>query len=246
MIRLSKNVMVYYPHSRREDSEEYEERSVESLFEYLNEPVEVDQNFTLMDLFEILEREEELVSKVFSSQLGHYPLKLYIDEIRKPFQELDYVKDIECLELTRYGEYWEGEVETYSDFCGVNSKDWFGYSVEFSPLNAIKHLPIRINKEFSITDLFIPSKFTRFLVGVGKRIGLPLKRWKDPWTYSYVRGETSITLYEVISAILYEISFCGSPEERDGFWERTKDDIVEEMEKYKQDVIQEMIDSGGG
>lgn len=233
MIKLTKNKAIY-TNSYNPDCDEYVEKEVDKLSPYFNEVVELDDNFALADLFDYIEREKDLFNIVFSSYLGHFPLQAFIDEIRKPVPEGKEESEIDYIELRRYGEYFNGEVEIWVDVCGVNEKTQDGYGIEFSLLNKIKHIPLLLNKTFEVSEIKIPPKLIRFFIRLGKKFGLPLKRWASPFDYVYVSGTTRFTVYELISEVLNEISFAGIPEKRDETWNGVKEDIKEMIAELKQ------------
>jgi hypothetical protein len=244
MIKLTKNKAIY-TNSYSPDCDEYVEKEIAELSPYLNEVVELDNNFTLADLFDYIKREKGLFNAVFSSHLGHSPLQAFIDEIRRPVPESGKRSEIDYIEIRRYGEYFDGEVEIWVDVCGVNEKTQDGYGIEFSPLNEIKHIPLRLNKTFKVSELKIPSKLVRFrfLNMLGKKLGIPLKRWGSPLDYVYVSGTTRFTVYELISEVLNEISFVG--EKRDEIWNGVKKDIKEmiaELKRVTGDACAELDD----
>ena len=212
MIRLTKNNAIHITDHLGLKHEDYKVEVVKKLSSYLNERVELCDGFTLADLFDYIEKEKVEFDVIFNSQLGPFSLQLYIDEIKKPGPVKD--DEIDYLEIGRYSEYFEGDIELYLDFGGVNEKTDIGYAIEFTPLNEIKHLPLRLNHNFSISEVKIVSKFKRCFVKLLGRIGIPLKRWRTIFDYVYVQGQTTFTLYELISAVLYEISFAENPEMR--------------------------------
>lgn len=223
MIKLTKDKIIY-SNQFNPESDKYVEKEVPHLHFYLNEEVELSDDFTLGDLFKYIERNKGIFNVVFSSQLGHYPLQVYLDEINKPGPEKD--DEIDFLEIQRCGEYWnEGDIELFIDFRGINEKEDIGYAVEFTPLNKLKHLPLRLNKDFSISEMKIPPRIIMYLVGLLKKISIPLGKWDTPFDRIFVKGKINFTVYELISSVLYEISFVGSPEERDAEWSMVKEDI---------------------
>jgi len=241
MIKLTKNKAIYSNHYRP-DSDLYVEKEVDKLLPYLDEIVELSDNFTLADLFFYIEREKDLFDVIFTSHLGHYPLQLFIDEIKKPLVEKDWVKNISYLELRRYGEYFEGDIEIAINFCGVDEKTDDGYAIEFTPLNEIKHLPLKLNKTFRIAKWRIFSKWVVYPLGwVRKIFNISLERW-NPYERVYVSGITYFTLYELISTVLSEISFYGSPEERDKEWSRVENNITKVLSKLQKSEDNEEIE----
>ncbi len=217
MIKLSKTGITYVTDHYRPDCEKYVEVEVDRLHPYLHERVELSDDFTLEDFFKILERETADLEKTFTSALGHYPLQLYIDEIKKPRPEKYDGDEIAYLELWRYGELesWGDNLELVIDFHGIGKEHDMGasYAIEFTPLNELKHLPLRLRKEFKITGVIMRKSPTR-----------------GSFLRTYAVGTTTFTVYEMISEILCELSFAGSPEQRDETIAKiTKD--VKEMKK---------------
>ena len=232
MIKLTKNKIIY-SNDLNPESEKYIEKEVESLYLYLNEVVELSDDFTLEYLFNYIERDVDDFNLIFSSHLGHHPLQLYVAEIKKPGPEKD--DEIDFLEIQRCGEYWDwGDIDLYIDFRGINIKEDMGYAIEFTPLNELKHLPLRLNKDFSISEVKIPSKVVMFFVRLLKKIGIPLGKWDNPFDHIYVRGQTNFTVNELISSVLYEISFVGTPMDRDVEWSNIKEDVKDIKKRYKE------------
>jgi len=233
MILLTKDKIIYSNHYNPE-CDKYVEKEVDNLYLYLNERVElISDGFTLEDLFKYIGRNIDEFNLIFSSHLGHHSLELFVDEIKKPGPEKD--DEIDYLEIRRYGEYRDwGDIDLFIDFCGINGKEGLGYAIEFTPLNELKHLPLCLNKDFSISEVRIPSRIVMYLVGLLKKIGIPLGKWDNPFAHIYVRGKTNFTVYELISAVLYEISFGGNPEERDAKMSKIEEDVKEMKERYEK------------
>ena len=216
MITLTKDKIIYTNHFNPE-CDEYVKKRVYRLCPYLNETVELSKDFTFGDLFKIIEREVNVFDVIFSSHLGHHSLQLWTDEIKKPGPEKD--DEIDYLEVYRYGEYWgkdDDHIELSVGFSGVsNNLEDPSYGLGFTPLNKLKHLPLRLNEDFEISEVKIPPRIVLFLVRLLKKIGIPIGKWDNPFNHTYIKGKTQFSVYELISAILYEISFYGDPEKRD-------------------------------
>ena len=240
MIRLLKDKIVY-TNQYNPEYEKYVKKEVPILSPYLNETVELSEDFTLEDFFKILEREKDVFDVVFSSHLGHYPLQLYIDDIKKPRPGKDE-DEIEYLELRRYGERWDwGEIALFIDFSGIGKEHDAGnsYALEFTPLNELKHLPLCLSKNFEISEVKLPPKIITYFVRLLEKIHIPLGKlgkWGGYFPHVYVKGKAEFSVHEVIATILYEISFVGEPVERDAkFVEIGKD--IEEMKDVMKDKL---------
>ena len=232
MIKLTKDKITYITDHYNPEYEKYEEKEVDCLYSYLNEMVELSDDFTLEDLFKILEREHVFMETIFTSHLGRYPLQLYIDDIKKPRPVKDDEDEDElcCLELKRFGEHWSwGDIDLFIDFSGLSNKTDWSYAVEFSPLNELKHLPLRLNEDFEISEGKTSSWIVRYLFKWWKGT---IGRWKNPYSYIHVEGKTKFSVYELISTVLYEISFAGEPVERDAKIAEIVGITKEAMEQY--------------
>lgn len=212
MIKLMKKKIIR-TNGFEPDEEKYEESEVDSLQPFLNEAVELSDDFTLSDLFYFIEREVAFFNLVFASQLGHFPLKLFIEEYKKPVpekkddDEVDYLEVSSCAELQEWG-----DIDIYLDFHGMGEKDGICYAVEFTPLNELKQYPLCIDKTFKMYDM-------------RKTDSLCL----------IIEGKRYFTVYEMIGCILDEISFCGAPEQRDEHFKKILSDTEEMREVAKGD-----------
>lgn len=231
MIELEKDKIIFTNEYNPECSE-YVRKEVPHLWPYLEDKVMLDEDFTLEDLFNHIERDKEAFEIIFHSSLGHFPIQAYLDEIKKEGQAED--NEIDYLEVQRFGERWDyGDIELHIDFHGIGIKDDIGYAVEFTPLNQLKHLQLHLNEEFEISEIVIPSwpklKFYRLL----KRLGLEFKKC-NPYTHVYTSGKVCFSVYELISTVLSEVSFCGMPSERDEKWRGITElfDEFEHPERY--------------
>ena len=233
MITLTKDKIIYSNHFNPE-CDEYIKKEVGSLWPYLNDRVVLSEDFTLEDLFNHIEKNKEAFDIIFHSVLGHYPLQLWIDEIKKPGSKKD--DEIEYLEIHRWGEYWDwGNIDLSIGVSGIGKKeDGPSYGIGFTPLNELKHLPLRLNENFEIGEVIIPSRIVLFFARLLKKISIPVGKWDNSFNRTYVKGKAEIMVHELISAILNEISFYGNPEERDGKMVELEKDVEETMKKHRE------------
>lgn len=232
MIELTKNKIIYSNHFNPE-CDEYVKKEVKHLYLYLNERVVLSSDFTFGDLFNHLEEDGEIFDLIFSSCLGHHSLYLWFDEIKHLTPTMD--NDIDYLEIHRWGEYWDwGDIDLSIGISGISKKeDSPSYGIGFTPLNEIKYLSLRLNENFEISEVKIPSRIVMYFFRFLKRVGIPSKwSWRNPYLLTYVKGKVEFTVYELITAVLYEISFYGSPEKRDGTMDELENTLEEAMEKH--------------
>jgi len=100
MIKLNKKEMRYITHGQKVGTEGYQDISVISLIPYLNEIVELADDFTLYDLFEIIKKEKDIYEMIFACQLGHFQLQPFIEEIEKDVPE-NSEKDVDYLAVNQ-------------------------------------------------------------------------------------------------------------------------------------------------
>lgn len=231
MITLTKDKIIY-SNDYNPECEDYIRKEVPYLYPYLEDAVELSDDFTLGDLFCILENEIEPMEVIFGSALGHFPLQLYTNDMYK-FAE-DEGDKLDYLQIQRFGERWEhsGGIDLSIDFHGVSSVEDINYALEFSPLYTLKDLPLRLNIEFIINEMKCPSKIMRFFIKLRNRIYKPSFGWLHQFSYTYVKGTTCFSVYELISTVLSEISFVGTPEMRDKKIAEIDVEVDEIMEKY--------------
>lgn len=179
---------------------------VTNLIEHLQEYIEFDDKVTFEQFFNLIMLYHEEYSRVFSSHLGHYNLSDFADEWKQPYVAKE--SDIDYVEV-----YWDDMSLEDPDECNngtvYNQKPsfhgwgtWYdgskgGFGIEFCAINTLKDLALKINLNQDILDCR----------GLGDNF---LKYPTEP-TLTFKRA---MTCYDVIAAILYEITFCGNPTSR--------------------------------
>jgi len=91
------------------------------------------------------------------------------------------------------------------------------YAIEFTPIYKLAGLPIQIKNSINVEDWR------------GIREAKNKKKFYDKMNTA-LDVQPSITLIEVLYWILWELSFCGSPEQRD----EKKEDITSRVDEYKK------------
>ncbi len=218
MIKLFKNKIIY-ENDYSPEQEEYVKKEIENVIPYLKEVIEIDDNFTLEDFFKIIEKDIELYELVFSSHLGHHSLKPFIDNIHKEVEIKEDDMEIEYLECIWGAEVasWEDgkEFEIYVNFHGwgsyyaehLNKRETGGIAIGFSSLFELKNLQLKLNEDFNLYD--------------GK-------------TFKTIR-KRKFTVYDVFGSILDELSFYGTPENKDKIFKEVEDTVSEAKERIKKE-----------
>lgn len=237
MITLTKNKILYNSESFKNNENSKE---VHSIIPHLSEMVKIEDNFTLYDFFMMLEKDKNLISVLFSSYMSGVVLDPFIEEVKKDCleegkEEIHYLECSWSIDQFDYKEFYkkhkkekpifpdenlrepseedENEISIGVNFCGIGEFNGVndGYGIEFTPLYRLKHLPLKLNTKF---EMFKPNQFD------GKPVA---------------KGYMDFTLFEVISEILSEITFRGSPENRDEEWEIISEDYQEMKDRLEQE-----------
>jgi hypothetical protein len=169
-------------------------REVPSFLPFMMERFEIEEGATFETFFDHIMKEKDKYSEFFASQLGHYHLEVFESEWQKPFDK-GRGKELFHLEVYWGVDYRDGELEEMPCFHGIGEPDEHGgraYAIEFTPINEFKALPLRLNTNYKVEDT------------------------SDVQNVKAVfEGTKAFTVYDAITAVLYEITFCGSPPKRD-------------------------------
>jgi hypothetical protein len=169
------------------DSEvrQYVEQEIRSGLHVLRCACHIDADVTLADIFRAVEQDPDLVS--FLEHWSWCDIDAFHTEARKPPTA---TSDLSHIEIAKYFEWDEHEAQETVDVSGIGKPDEHGmthYGIDFTPVNQLSHLPVRLRPEMEIRKDH-------------KRIG------EAPCTF---------TLLDVLGEIYWEISFYGTPEDRD-------------------------------
>ncbi len=149
---------------------------------------------TFGQFFALIAREKDLYQKIYNAALYGHPLEPFIKECELPPKE---TKDLDYVEIEWCCQEFEGEFEFWPSFSGWG--DWpddfpgseaepegpkkGGIAIEFTPLNEYSHLLLKLNTDSSIYSL----------------------KQSEP----LAKGTRKFTVYDVIKAILFEITWAG-------------------------------------
>jgi hypothetical protein len=245
MIRLEKDG-IWYSNSINPKHEDYINEKVDSLIPYLSHVVEIGKDFTLGDLFKIIELEKDMYNTIFSSHLGHYPLDNYINDINVKNRVVEEDgTEIDSLEVYWTCEIWNfdemrktplsdmeknlgmteddrADGKAFDFFCGFHGKGrWKDDSVEDGEM-------IEGGIAIGFTHL---SELKDFLLVLDESVKV-YEYGEDATPKSVLVGDKRFTVYDIIGEILSEVSFYGLPEEK----EEILEEIIEERDKVKEKI----------
>jgi len=250
MIYIRKNG-IFYKNGDSPDAEEYLFTKVKSFIPYLSEIIYIDKEITLEDILFILEKDENLVNIIFGSQMGHHPLSVYLEDIKKDCMD-ESREDLEYIELNWIAEQFDykkfydkykddeenlilgplhkfdedevNKIEIYVDIHGWG--EYFSADGEEENYEEGYVPPTHGSYAIEFTPL---SRMKHLPIRLNKKFIIREEGIRGDEENIVVEGEKEFTVYEIFGEILSEITFAGLPEERDKKW----DDVVDSIEDYK-------------
>jgi len=256
MIYLRKDG-VFHENDRNPDSDDYVLEKIDSLVPYLTDMIEIDEDITLQDFFNIVEKEEDIMDIIFSSDLGCFPLRSYIEEIKKDClpeskEDLDFIVCSWVAEQFDYRLFYEkhkddeeggfidklgglrepcehdkNEVSVYIDVSG-----WGKYEPQEDEVYGEGEQPLT-HTSYGIE--FTPLYRLKHLPIILDKTFIIRDKNELGNSLSVVEGEKEFSVFEVFGAILSEISFAGLPEDRDEKWK----DVVDTKKEYEERLEEE-------
>ena len=176
-------------------SENDDVTNVKSIFKHLDDKIEFDPDVKFEHLFNVLVNESDLVNTVFSSQLGHHKFFKFVDNFQIEKEIPNFSNDNDNVNHIVFGWasfLYDETIDIVLDFYGVGQRDgvdcYFG--VDHLPLYYIKKYPLKLDESMKLNDYREGSSSVYDYIIVSKK---------------------DITLYDVISCLLYNLSFDGYP-----------------------------------
>jgi len=192
------------------------DHEVNRITTYMDHIVHIEDGVTVKDIFAHLGKDVEAIDLVFDASLGGYNFDEFLKEaMLKPVKDdlLAYaVFEHKCNVDTD-----ELEHEIRFAVMGKHPENdvMVPYSVELSAINSYADLKVKIDTKFSITKIEVIND---------ESIELNL-----------FESIKSMTLYEVISALLFEVSYYGTPTMRKKVFDEMKAQVISRLESGELD-----------
>lgn len=233
MILLEKDKIKYYEFYEQDCLNNFIDVTSDSgLVNWLTEEVEFVADFTFHDFFKHLLREKDVLNKVFFSSLKGYKIEDYKDDIEKPkVYDKDFV--LSGVQVGWRVEIRKDECDIACGFHGVGSGEYAdrenaietAYGMSMTPLSEYADKPFKLNRNFIIED------------------------YQNKVVDKILKSKRTFTLFDVIHAVLYEITWDGNPQERD-IRSKELDERIKKSEKdiaegncYSMEEVMERIES---
>jgi hypothetical protein len=199
MILLEKEKIKYYEFYEHDCLDKFTDVTDKSgLMKSLTDKVVFAKDFTFRDFFNHLLREKKDLNKTFLSTMRGYEIDDYIIDMNIPKKQKKDT-EIASVQVDWRIEVKKNELEIISGFHGVG-RDGNGnrenavetvYGMSMTPLYYYADFPFRLNENFIIED------------------------YRKKTVKKVLKNKKPFTLFEVLHAVLYEITWDGKPKERD-------------------------------
>ncbi len=204
-IKIEKDGIWCYIYNQ--ETSEYDKERPDHICSVLRCACEIDDGVTLHDIFDAVDMEPEL--KEFISQYSwcrhidefHADANKFVPESFVPESEEDPLKYLEIRWHVNTSSYkGKQSIDISSDFHGVGESGT-SYSVSYSPMGKLAHLPVKLSTDFDIYASFAKGKKEKLLF----------------------HGEQWFSLLEVLDAIYDDISFNGGTDDNVRFLEEMQE-----------------------
>lgn len=187
------------------------DHDVNSMTKYMDHIVHIEDGVTVRDIFEHLGNDMDTIDLVFDASLGGHSFTDFYEEAMMEPAPDDLLK-VAIFEhnCTMDTDELLHEIRFVVIGNHPDEDSLVPYSVELSPINTFSALEVKISTTFSI------SKFETLN---GELIELNLFEAHKP-----------MTLYEIISALLFEVSYYGNPAMREEAFDEMKQQVLARME----------------
>lgn len=184
-----------------------------TLMDAIDHQVDFDENFTVQDLMEFLNRYIEYINLMYVSSLNGYDFsEFYKETLLDPDPEavLQYAA------FTHECSIKEDNFLEYKVMFGAVGKhpethNMVEYMIDLCSINMYMHLEMRLNTDYLV-------RMQEIVDGAITEVAI-------------FSAQKTFTLHEVISAFLYEISYHGLPQMREDAREEIKAQIIKESAK---------------
>ena len=202
-----------------------EVEKVDTIINYLDCPVQLEDGITFKTFFNHVIKEKESLNIIFKETMKGSSLDLFLDEWDKKGKTVNPEKGIQYLKAYKIFDYIQLNeekdfIDIRVDFDGIGNEDQL-YNLEFIPLNELKNIPIVIANNMSIYRT------------VSNLRGEEL----------FFRGNSFILLFELLGTILYILTIHKNPKGRNSAKEKFiqilgNTNIIDMLEEQKEEAVE--------
>ncbi len=180
---------------------------VKSLADYLGAELEFEKGVTLKTIFKLLSREKAFFNKLYKQELGEKKLEDFDKQLQKKQtdsknknEDGDIMKSLEITKMFELFNFEKGStIDLFAIFIGIglseNEPGEVFMPVSLIPINNLKNYEVVINKA---VEIFKSSPMDEN----GENVE------------SLLIAASSMSVYEAFQAIIYEIAYFGTAEEK--------------------------------
>jgi hypothetical protein len=206
----------------------FSERPLDTLLADLQTEIELEPGTLFDDVWKYIVKEGSLYGLIFARAMGIFPIKAFIEEAKKPHKPRKNEDPNDSMHYLQA--YWEADYTSWGDepatlhispgfhgygrnipkFQKDNKKESYetGYSLSFTPINEYMGYELKIDKKVTFTDMYTEKNRVEMTKGGQfKRV----HGGKTPPLKTLLEGEQFWTVYDLLHAILFEMTWMGLP-----------------------------------
>tara|TARA_B100000575_G_scaffold282497_1_gene274257 strand:+ start:1012 stop:1752 length:741 start_codon:yes stop_codon:yes gene_type:complete len=202
-----------------------EVEKVDTIINYLDCPVELENGVTFKTFFNHIVNEKDLLNILFKETMKGSAIDVFLTEWEKKGRSVNPNKGIQFLKAYKIFDYIQLSeskdfIDIRVDFDGIGNEGQL-YNLEFIPLNELKNIPIVISENMSIYRTVSNLK--------GEEL--------------FFRGNSFVLLFELLGTVLYILTIHKSPEGRNSAKEKFiqilgNTNIIEMLEEQKEEAVE--------
>lgn len=196
-------------------TQSYEYEITKYPFQCIRDTVDIEPDVTLGDIFRMVEADEILTNFIacysYCGWIGEFHEAAKEPLTKEDSGEVVALEISHVLEVHDYDGKFPTSIEYWQNFSGVgrDGGEHPFYSVSYTPVNELVHLPVMLNKK--------------------------VKCMRN-WTEKLLEGEKEFSLLEVLDCIYYDISFHGGPKDNATFIEEL-DEQIKDIDEGRAELI---------
>ncbi len=177
-----------------------------SIFYYLHHSLQIEADFSVSHLMEILKEHETEVNLAFMAYTRGFEIAPFYEEMHlplenpkeKPINRLEFAWTSDIYNLNEFGKP-KYEIAEYVHITGKKKNDKERYGISFSPLNELKTATFKLNTEIEYKRI---------------ELGDIWEEDRKPKTKLFLKGVKEYTFGDIVGTFLNEITFDGYPHHR--------------------------------
>lgn len=194
--------------------QQYVESPCENILHELRTAMLIEPDVTLGDIFNLV-NDRALVNLI--KNYSWCDVAAFHEEAKKPVATPSDLMYLELCKHIEIGDYENQETLSFGGFGPDKDGKMQHWGIEFVPVNEMRHLPVKLNPK--VTIVYSSGEYKQ----------------------EEGKAEACFSLFEVLTEIYFEISFNGSPTERNAMYGTLMDTYKVVMEAQESGELEKVV-----